>query len=193
MLCGEICSGFRYSTSLARIDAAAFPEICCPRMENTSGRYRFEMKVGVDPRDQTSLHDVLRDVLRELPADRSVQAKYYLPESSVEHASRPWPRNRVSASRRLSLRAWPRVCSIQLTSIVVPRLETLTMQTCGSAGTLFRRWGTALFSRNAEWQRDVAISRNDGPRGNRAWRRRHGMGTSFRVARPMADSEQPVA
>lgn len=48
------------------------------------GCYRFEMKVSIDPRDQASLHSILRDVLRELPADRAVQAKYYLPESIVE-------------------------------------------------------------------------------------------------------------
>ena len=48
------------------------------------GRYRFEMKVTVDPGDEAKLHAILRDVLRELPADRAVQAKYYLPESIVE-------------------------------------------------------------------------------------------------------------
>lgn len=48
------------------------------------GRYRFEMKVSVDPRDEAKLHEILREVLRELPGDRPVQAKYYLPESIVE-------------------------------------------------------------------------------------------------------------
>jgi len=48
------------------------------------GRYRFEMKVSVDLRDEAKLHDILRDVLRELPGDRPVQAKYYLPESIVD-------------------------------------------------------------------------------------------------------------
>ena len=62
------------------------------------GRYRFEMKVSVDPRDQASLHDVLRDVLRELPADRSVQAKYYLPESIVERVKTLAEKQGVSQS-----------------------------------------------------------------------------------------------
>ena len=48
------------------------------------GRYRFEMKLSVDPRDEAKLHEILREVLRELPGDRPVQAKYYLPESIVE-------------------------------------------------------------------------------------------------------------
>ena len=48
------------------------------------GRYRFEMRVSVDPRDEAKLHQIIREVLRELPGDRSVQAKWYLPESLVE-------------------------------------------------------------------------------------------------------------
>lgn len=48
------------------------------------GRYRFEMKVSADPRAEARLHAILREVLRELPGDRPVQAKYYLPESIVE-------------------------------------------------------------------------------------------------------------
>ena len=48
------------------------------------GRYRFEMSVSVDPRDETKLHEIVRAVLRELPGDRPVQAKWYLPESLVE-------------------------------------------------------------------------------------------------------------
>ena len=48
------------------------------------GRYRFEMRVSVNPRDEAKLHEIVREVFRELPADRPVQAKYYLPESIVE-------------------------------------------------------------------------------------------------------------
>lgn len=48
------------------------------------GRYRFEMSVSVDPRDEAKLHQIVREVLRELPCDRPVQAKYYLPESIVK-------------------------------------------------------------------------------------------------------------
>ena len=48
------------------------------------GRYRFELKVSVDPRDEAALHRIVREVLRDLPGDRPVQAKYYLPESIVE-------------------------------------------------------------------------------------------------------------
>lgn len=40
------------------------------------GPYRFEMKASVDPRDGTKLHEILREVLRELPGcDRPVRAK----------------------------------------------------------------------------------------------------------------------
>jgi hypothetical protein len=45
------------------------------------GKYRFELSVAIDPRHQAALQRVLREVLRELPADRPVQAKFYLPES----------------------------------------------------------------------------------------------------------------
>ncbi len=48
------------------------------------GRYRFEMSVSVHARDEAKLHQIVREVLRELPADRPVQAKYYLPESIVD-------------------------------------------------------------------------------------------------------------
>ena len=48
------------------------------------GRYRFEMTVSVDPHDEQRLHHIVRQILRELPGDRPVQAKYYLPESIVE-------------------------------------------------------------------------------------------------------------
>ena len=44
------------------------------------GRYRFEMRVSVDPRDEAKLHRIVREVLRELPGGRPVQAKYYLPD-----------------------------------------------------------------------------------------------------------------
>ena len=62
------------------------------------GHYRFEMKVSVDPRNQSSLQEILRDVLRELPADRPVQAKYYLPESIVERVKAQAERQGVSQS-----------------------------------------------------------------------------------------------
>lgn len=62
------------------------------------GRYRFEMKVTVDARDEAKLHAILRDVLRELPADRPVQAKYYLPESIVERVKAEAEKKGVSQS-----------------------------------------------------------------------------------------------
>lgn len=48
------------------------------------GRYRFEMRVSIDPSDEAKLHRIVREVLRELPSDNPVQAKYYLPRSIVE-------------------------------------------------------------------------------------------------------------
>jgi hypothetical protein len=62
------------------------------------GRYRFEMKVSLDPADGKSLHNILRDVLRELPSDRPVQAKYYLPESIVERVRERAEKQGVSQS-----------------------------------------------------------------------------------------------
>jgi hypothetical protein len=62
------------------------------------GRYRFELKLTVDPRHESRLHDILREVLRELPADRSVQAKYYLPESVVKRIKTVAQKRGVSQS-----------------------------------------------------------------------------------------------
>lgn len=62
------------------------------------GRYRFEMRVSVDPRDEAKLHEIVREVLRQLPADRPVQAKYYLPESIVERVRAQAEKQGVSQS-----------------------------------------------------------------------------------------------
>ena len=63
------------------------------------GRYRFEMRVSVDPRDETKLHQIVREVLREqLPGDRPVQAKWYLPESLVERVKSRAKKKGVSQS-----------------------------------------------------------------------------------------------
>ena len=62
------------------------------------GRYRFEMRVSVDPRDEAKLHRIVREVLRELPGDRPVQAKYYLPESIVERVKTQAEKKGVSQS-----------------------------------------------------------------------------------------------
>lgn len=62
------------------------------------GRYRFEMRVSVDPRDEAKLHQIVREVLRELPSDRPVQAKYYLPESIVERVKAEAEKKGVSQS-----------------------------------------------------------------------------------------------
>jgi hypothetical protein len=55
------------------------------------GRYRLEMKVSVDPRHQAKLHEILREVLRELPGDRSVQAKIHIatgPSARLQRAAK---------------------------------------------------------------------------------------------------------
>jgi hypothetical protein len=62
------------------------------------GRYRFEMKVSVDPSHAAKLHEILREVLRELPGDRPVQAKYYLPESVVKRVRTAARKRGVSQS-----------------------------------------------------------------------------------------------
>ena len=64
----------------------------------SQGRYRFELKVSVDPRDEEKLHQIVREVLRELPADRPVQAKYYLPASIVERVKSQAEKKGVSQS-----------------------------------------------------------------------------------------------
>lgn len=62
------------------------------------GRYRFEMRVSVDPRDEAKLQQIIREVLRELPGDRPVQAKWYLPESLVERVKSRAKKKGVSQS-----------------------------------------------------------------------------------------------
>ena len=62
------------------------------------GRYRFEMRVSVDPRDEAKLHQIVREILRELPGDRAVQAKWYLPESIVERVKARAKKKGVSQS-----------------------------------------------------------------------------------------------
>ena len=61
------------------------------------GRYRFEMRVSVDPGDEAKLHRLVREVLREL-GERPVQAKYYLPESIVERVRLQAEKKGVSQS-----------------------------------------------------------------------------------------------
>ncbi len=56
------------------------------------------MRVSVDPRDETKLHQVVKEVLRELPGDRPVQAKWYLPESLVERVKSRAKKKSVSQS-----------------------------------------------------------------------------------------------
>lgn len=63
----------------------------------SSGRYRFELKVSIDPRDERKLHSIVREVLRGL-GERPVQAKYYLPESIVERVKVQAERKGVSQS-----------------------------------------------------------------------------------------------
>jgi hypothetical protein len=41
------------------------------------------MSVSVDPRDEAKLHQIVREVLRELPGDRPVQAKCRAPGSPI--------------------------------------------------------------------------------------------------------------
>lgn len=62
------------------------------------GRYRFEMRVSVDTRDEAKLHQIVRAVLRELPGDRPVQAKYYLPESIIDRVKAQAEKKGVSQS-----------------------------------------------------------------------------------------------
>ncbi len=62
------------------------------------GRYRFEMRVSVDPRDEAKLHQIVREVLRRLPGDRPVQAKWYLPESLVKRVRSRAKKKGVSQS-----------------------------------------------------------------------------------------------
>ena len=56
------------------------------------------MRVSVDPRDEAKLHQIVREVLRALPGDRPVQAKWYLPESLVERVKSRAKKKGVSQS-----------------------------------------------------------------------------------------------
>jgi hypothetical protein len=56
------------------------------------------MRVSVDPRDEARLHQIIRGVLRELPGDQPVQAKWYLPESLAERVKSRAKKKGVSQS-----------------------------------------------------------------------------------------------
>ncbi len=45
------------------------------------GKYVFDLKVAIDPRHFGQIREVLKGVLRELPVERPVQAKFYLAEA----------------------------------------------------------------------------------------------------------------
>lgn len=47
----------------------------------SDGRYLFDLKVVIDPRHFSVIREVLKSILRELPVEESVQAKFYLPRS----------------------------------------------------------------------------------------------------------------
>lgn len=67
-------------------------------LQAPDGKFRFELSVAVDPRFKTALERVLREVLRELPADRQVQAKFYFPESLVKRIRKAAAKRGVSRS-----------------------------------------------------------------------------------------------
>ncbi len=48
------------------------------------GKYIFDLKVAIDPRHFFQIRDVLKSVLSELPREKPVQAKFYLPQSLYE-------------------------------------------------------------------------------------------------------------
>jgi hypothetical protein len=45
------------------------------------GRYLFDLTVALDPRHFSRIRGVLKSVLSELPVEKPVQAKFYLPRS----------------------------------------------------------------------------------------------------------------
>jgi hypothetical protein len=47
----------------------------------SDGRYLFDLKVAIDPRHYSEIHEVFKSVLGDLPVDKPVQAKFYLPRS----------------------------------------------------------------------------------------------------------------
>lgn len=58
------------------------PDYGIRNLKRTSdGKYVFDLKVAVDPKHFFAIRDVLRSVLAELPVEKSVQAKFYLPKS----------------------------------------------------------------------------------------------------------------
>lgn len=73
-------------------------------VQQPDGTYRFELSVAIDPRHRAALQQVLREVLRELPADRPVQAKFYLPESIVRQLKT------IAAERNMSQSALVTEC-----------------------------------------------------------------------------------
>ena len=45
------------------------------------GRYVFELKVAIDPRHFFEIREILKSIVSELPTEKAVQAKFYLPQS----------------------------------------------------------------------------------------------------------------
>lgn len=45
------------------------------------GRYLFDLKVAIDPRHFSEIREIFKSVLSDLPVDKPVQAKFYLPRS----------------------------------------------------------------------------------------------------------------
>jgi hypothetical protein len=49
--------------------------------QRADGKYVFDLKVAIDPRHFSRIRGVLKSVLSELPVEKPVQAKFYLPRS----------------------------------------------------------------------------------------------------------------
>lgn len=47
----------------------------------SDGRYLFDLKVAIDPRHFSEIREIFKSVLGDLPVDKPVQAKFYLPRS----------------------------------------------------------------------------------------------------------------
>lgn len=49
--------------------------------QTADGKYVFDLKIAIDPRHFSQIRGVLKSVLSELPVEKPVQAKFYLPRS----------------------------------------------------------------------------------------------------------------
>lgn len=66
--------------------------------QGADGKFRFELSVAIDNDQGQTLQRVLREVLKGLPTDKVIQAKFYLPESLAIKVKKAAQKQKISQS-----------------------------------------------------------------------------------------------